>query len=158
MGNEQPVVHDYTAPGIVVHWQPDICQHSAECTRALPQVFKPEERPWIVVDAADADDIAAAIDRCPSGALSYTRTGPGGTDATEDASAGTAADEPAGAAVVVTVMADGPNVVRGPVEVRTNEGELIRTADRVALCRCGASDNKPFCDGSHVRVGFTDPG
>ncbi|MFV0260144.1 MAG: (4Fe-4S)-binding protein [Acidimicrobiales bacterium] len=152
MANEQPAVHDYPAAGIVVHWQPDLCRHAAECTRTLPQVFDPGNRPWVDVGAASGDAIAAAIDRCPSGALSYTRISPEGSGAAAAAPAGTA-DAP----VVVTVMADGPNVLRGPVEIRNDAGDLIRAADRVSLCRCGASDNKPFCDGSHTRVGFRDP-
>jgi CDGSH-type Zn-finger protein len=60
--------------------------------------------------------------------------------------------------VVITVGADGPNMLVGPVEIRNQAGDLVKTAGRVALCRCGASENKPFCDGSHKRIGFTDPG
>lgn len=59
---------------------------------------------------------------------------------------------------VITVGIDGPNMLVGPVEIRNAAGELIKTAKRVALCRCGASENKPFCDGSHKRIGFIDPG
>ncbi len=44
------------------------------CARTLPQVFRPREKPWVDADAADADAIAAAVERCPSGALRYTRT------------------------------------------------------------------------------------
>jgi len=60
--------------------------------------------------------------------------------------------------VVITVTANGPNLLSGPIEIRNEAGELVKTARRVALCRCGASGNKPFCDGSHQRIGFTDPG
>jgi CDGSH-type Zn-finger protein len=59
---------------------------------------------------------------------------------------------------VITVGENGPNMVVGSVEIRNAAGELVKTAGRVALCRCGASENKPFCDGSHKRIGFTDPG
>lgn len=59
---------------------------------------------------------------------------------------------------VITVGVDGPNMLVGTIEIRNAAGELIKTAKRVALCRCGASESKPFCDGSHKRIGFSDPG
>ena len=46
------------------------------------------------------------------------------------------------------------NCVRGQVRIVDPNGGLIREDTRVALCRCGASGNKPFCDGSHRRIGF----
>jgi CDGSH-type Zn-finger protein len=67
-------------------------------------------------------------------------------------------EDTAAAPVVVTVTADGPYVVSGPVEIRTADGRLAKAVNKAALCRCGHSENKPFCDGSHRRVGFTDPG
>ncbi len=60
--------------------------------------------------------------------------------------------------VVVTVSPDGPYVVSGTVEIRNGDGVVVKTVNKTALCRCGHSENKPFCDGSHRRVGFTDPG
>lgn len=64
---------EYPAEGITVHWQPSLCQHSGVCARSLPEVFQPRQRPWIDPHAASANAIAATIDTCPSGALSYTR-------------------------------------------------------------------------------------
>ena len=61
-------------------------------------------------------------------------------------------------AVVVTVTENGPYLVSGPVEIRNPAGELVKTVNKTALCRCGQSSNKPFCDGSHRAAGFTDPG
>ncbi len=68
------VLKQYEAPGIVVHWEPKLCIHVSNCVRALPHVFNPEARPWVNVGAASANDIAAAIETCPTGALSYERT------------------------------------------------------------------------------------
>jgi uncharacterized Fe-S cluster protein YjdI len=65
---------DYPAPGITIHWEPEICRHSGVCARTLSSVFRPRERPWIDQHAATADEIAATVDACPSGALTYTRT------------------------------------------------------------------------------------
>ena len=67
-------------------------------------------------------------------------------------------DAAAPAPTTITVTADGPYVVSGEVEMRNEAGDLVRTARTVALCRCGQSGNKPYCDGTHARVGFRDPG
>ena len=58
------------------------------------------------------------------------------------------------AEVTITVRKDGPYVVSGPVEVRDADGNVYLARERVALCRCGASTTKPFCDGTHSKVGF----
>ena len=58
----------------------------------------------------------------------------------------------------LTVYADGPYVLTGEVEIRDGQGRLVKTLTKVALCRCGQSGTKPYCDGSHKRCGFTDPG
>jgi uncharacterized Fe-S cluster protein YjdI/CDGSH-type Zn-finger protein len=157
---------DYPTTGITIHWDSDICIHSGVCARTLPQVFRPREKPWVDADAADADAIAAAVDRCPSGALRYTRTDveqaqpgvlllpPPAPDAPEDEADAEAGDEPA---VTVTATANGPYAVRGPATVYAADGTVLREVTRVAfLCRCGHSATKPFCDGSHRRVGFMD--
>ena len=68
------VLRQYEGAGIVVHWEPGPCIHVSKCIRALPDVFDPSARPWVRVDAATADDIAATIRTCPSGALRYERT------------------------------------------------------------------------------------
>jgi uncharacterized Fe-S cluster protein YjdI len=142
---------DYPGHGLVVHWNASLCTHSTRCFSALPQVFRPRERPWVDPSAAGADQIAAAIDRCPSGALSYTRT----LQEERVSEQPTPAEQPV---TVITVTANGPNLVAGNLEIRNEAGELVKTAKRLALCRCGGSSTKPFCDGTHKLIGFTDPG
>ena len=63
----------YAGGAIEVRWEPRLCIHVRNCVRRLPQVFVPEARPWVVVDAADADAVAATIESCPTGALHYRR-------------------------------------------------------------------------------------
>lgn len=63
---------DYPSTELTVHWNNEICIHSAVCAKTLPGVFHPREKPWITVDGATDEEIAAMIDTCPSGALSYT--------------------------------------------------------------------------------------
>ena len=135
------VYRNYEGKGITVHWEPALCIHVAACIRSLPDVFDFEARPWVKVDAASAGEIQEAILRCPTGALSVTRTD------------GAPQEQPH---VPTTVQArtNGPLFLQGEIEVVDGGGTLIREATRVALCRCGQSQNKPFCDLSHRAAGF----
>jgi uncharacterized Fe-S cluster protein YjdI len=133
---------DYRTDEIIVHWDSSRCIHTGICLRSLHDVFNVRETPWVDVQAATADEIAATIEKCPSGALTYTRLdGPG---------------EPPPVITTVVPSRNGPLGVRGDVEVRDSEGELIAAGYRMTLCRCGHSQNQPFCDLSHREVGFTD--
>jgi uncharacterized Fe-S cluster protein YjdI/CDGSH-type Zn-finger protein len=132
----------YANDAIEVEWEPKLCIHTGNCFRGLPQVFKPQERPWVDVDAADPDAIAATVLSCPTGALHFRRLDGGRQEEQE-------------AATTIEPRPDGPLFIRGRVRIVDADGCLIREDTRLALCRCGASGNKPFCDGSHRRVGFT---
>lgn len=148
---------DYSADGIVIHWDSDLCIHSANCLNALPVVFDVNARPWIQPGDSSADELAAAVDLCPSRGLTYTRTdggadGPGARGASSGDAASSAANE---AAVTIHVKPAGPLAVTGPVQVVDADGRVVASGDRVFLCRCGQSARKPTCDGSHKRTGFT---
>lgn len=132
----------YTGAAIEVDWEPKLCIHVQNCVRNLPQVFKADERPWIVIDGAAADEVAATVEKCPTGALHYRRLDG-------------RAQEQAPAETTVEPRPNGPLFVRGRVRIVGDDGEVIREDTRVALCRCGGSANKPFCDGTHRRNGFT---
>jgi CDGSH-type Zn-finger protein len=139
-----------------------------------PAVFDETAHPWVRPDRAPAAEIAATIDTCPSGALSYTRTdgaanGRRGRSATEDPAPSTARDPELaffpeegpsiryGPLVSMTPLEDGPLEVHGPVSLTGPDGSQV-SARRLSLCRCGQSGSKPNCDGTHVRVGFRAPG
>lgn len=66
-------MQEYKNARIIVRFDPKVCTHSANCIRGLHAVFDVHARPWVNVDAASADEIAAQIDKCPSGALTYVR-------------------------------------------------------------------------------------
>lgn len=150
MGDRGAARKDYPGQGITVHWDSSRCIHAAECVGRSPSVFDTARRPWIEAGVAPADEIAATIDACPSGALTYTRT-----DGGAEGPASTSATDSGGAEVTVTVRANGPLVVMGQVRVVADDGSELATGDRQFLCRCGQSGNKPMCDGSHKRVGFS---
>jgi len=138
-------VHDYHGAGIDVSYDVRRCVHVRECVRGLPDVFDPDRRPWIEPDEATVDDLAEVIERCPTGALHYERHDEGPEESVPDDN-------------TITVTADGPHYVRGDVELETADGEALLSDTRAALCRCGASENKPLCDNSHLDVGFDAPG
>ena len=139
------VARTYATDRIEVHWEPRLCVHIGECFQGLPDVFDPWSRPWVRPEAADPDDIAEVVMRCPTGALHFRRLdgGPQEEDLVED--------------VELAALPDGPMQVRGHVRLVDGDGQVIREDTRLALCRCGASRNKPFCDGTHKLIGFRDP-
>lgn len=145
--NQAPpgLTREYRSGSVSVLWFADRCIHSGACIRRLPQVFDAKRRPWVDVDAADADAIAQAVLACPTGAL-HLGPHPAGPR------------EPVPQGISVQTVRDGPYYVRGEVEIRAADGGLIRRDTRMALCRCGRSENMPFCDNSHRATGFRDPG
>lgn len=134
----------YEADDITVEYDLRRCIHSEECVRGLPGVFDPGRVPWIDPGRADADAIARVVERCPTGALRYRRKDGAG-------------DETPDARNLARVDPAGPIFVRGRIRLELPGGAVLKEA-RLALCRCGASSDKPFCDGSHAEVGFDDAG
>ena len=103
-------------------------------------MFDDSRRPWVQVDAATADEVEAAVALCPSGALRARRRGASGVGHAEPAE--------------VRASADGPLLVSGGLRVTDAAGNVLYEGERAALCRCGGSSNKPFCDGTHKKNGF----
>lgn len=134
----------YRGQDIEVSFDLDICIHVAECLRGHPGVFQLDRRPWVLPDMADADVVAKVVELCPSGALLYRRLD------------GKPQEEPEGP-TSVTLMRNGPLLVVGKVEVMREDG-TIETLPRATLCRCGQSEHKPFCDNTHLEIGFRAPG
>ncbi len=133
---------DYAGKNITIHDDRTRCAHVGFCTERLAAVFRLKEEPWIDPEGAAAEEIVAAVNRCPSGALSYA------IDGVESRSGG---GEPS-----ITVSKDGPYFVVGDISLGVAPHGQTAPSNRYALCRCGASENKPFCDGSHWRVKFRD--
>ena len=135
-------VKEYANDDITITWEPDKCMHSEKCWRGLGAVFNPKVRPWINVNGADADTIRKQIDQCPSGALGY-KGQQGGT------SAASSTEE-----IIVELAPNGPLMVYGNLTLKDKEGNETKHHKTTAFCRCGASSNKPFCDGSHQKIDF----
>ena len=142
----------YSGREVTILWKPHLCIHSKRCWQGLPAVFKPGERPWIHPDGAEGQRITDQVGRCPSGALSIAAS-------PEDTSSRAATNEDGytsstGPGASVEVTANGPLIMKGTIEVRHADGRGELKEERCALCRCGSSGNKPYCDGSHRKRGF----
>jgi CDGSH-type Zn-finger protein/uncharacterized Fe-S cluster protein YjdI len=138
-------IRHYADERIDVSYDATRCIHAGVCVHRLPAVFDTGRRPWILPSGAGADAIAAVVARCPTGALHATRL-----------DGGPAEETPAENTIVP--MPNGPLYVRGQLHLRSPEIDVTIDDLRMALCRCGQSRNKPFCDNSHRDAGFRDPG
>ncbi len=137
-------LHVYEGRSVEVSYDVARCIHAARCVHGLPAVFDPGRKPWIEPGRAeDPEELVRVIETCPTGALTYRRLD-GGPE-----------ERPAEPAKI-SISRNGPLFARGRVSVMNADGETIARMTRVALCRCGASADKPFCDGSHDKVGFSD--
>jgi CDGSH-type Zn-finger protein/uncharacterized Fe-S cluster protein YjdI len=128
----------YETDGVRVHWDSSRCIHTGICLRTLPSVFDVRRRPWVDLQGAEAEVVADAGVRCPTGALRYERL---------DGVEGERPQRP----TVVWPVEDGPLLMAGDLEVRGPDGEPITHETRLTLCRCGLSHNQPFCDNPHRR-------
>jgi CDGSH-type Zn-finger protein/uncharacterized Fe-S cluster protein YjdI len=117
------------------------CIHARFCVTGAPTVFLANvQGPWLHPDTMDTERLAAIAQECPSGAIRYRRK-----DGRPDE-----APPPVNLAVIREA---GPYALRGPLLING-----VASGFRATLCRCGASKNKPYCDGSHHEVGFTATG
>lgn len=125
--------------GITVRDDRSICAHVGFCGNRVTNIWK---------QVADTDDsivrlaVINEVEKCPSGALTYRLDDDGDTEP----------DYP----TQIAVTADGPLWVTGGLSVTTSTGVELEPRPRMTLCRCGASKNKPLCDGSHYDAGFAD--
>lgn len=133
--------HQFKGNDLVVNWVPTKCIHSEKCWRGLPEVFKPKEKPWIQPDGVSNESIISQVKKCPSGALSIEVMGK--NNSTE----GSKSD------VKIEIIPKGPLMLIGSFSIDKEDGST-ESKEKAAFCRCGASKNKPYCDGSHQKVDF----
>ncbi len=132
----------YAGERVTIHDNRELCAHAGYCTDGLRQVFDSERSPWIDPHGASVEKITAIVQQCPSGALSYSLDGVEQRNRTSEPS--------------ITVTENGPYAVVGGPRLIGSGARDGTPMDRITLCRCGASRNKPFCDGSHWNVEFKD--
>ena len=132
----------YAGEKVTVHDNRMICCHAAECVENLSSVFSLEQRPWINADGAEIEKIIEVIGKCPSGALSYT---------IDDVRKVGKEEEPS-----IRISNDGPYNVSGGITLNVEDELQPPSKEKYSLCRCGASKNKPYCDGAHHDINFVD--
>lgn len=138
---DRKITKKYTNGEVTVVWQPEKCIHSTLCFTGLPTVFNPRERPWVKPEGGTTQQIIDQVKRCPSGALSYFMNDEENK-------------EEALLESVIEVLSNGPLLIYGTLKLKDKNGEQTLENKTTALCRCGQSSNKPFCDGTHAKVNF----
>lgn len=135
---------EYTNGDVTIVWKPDLCIHSAICVNGLGDVFKPKEKPWIKMDAASSEAIIKQVKECPSGALSHYM----------NSEKESTIEKPTEKETKIEVRENGSLVVHGNLKITHANGSTEYRERITTFCRCGASSNKPFCDGAHKGVEF----
>ena len=140
------VTKNYSNGEVTIVWKNALCIHSKKCWTGLNAVFNPNERPWIKPTGASTEQIIEQVKKCPSGALTYFM----------DQETDPASLLPEGnSEIIIEIAQNGPLLVYGNINLKDHNGIETRKSNVTALCRCGHSANKPFCDGSHVKVNFS---
>jgi uncharacterized Fe-S cluster protein YjdI len=138
---ERKITKKYSNGEVTIVWQPHLCIHSGICAKGLPGVFRPSERPWINVEAAKTDELVNQVKNCPSGALSFFMNDESNAEAES-------------METKIEVLPNGPLLIYGTLKVTDKNGKVETKNKTTAFCRCGHSQNKPYCDGSHIKADF----
>jgi uncharacterized Fe-S cluster protein YjdI len=142
--SDKPIVKEYSNEEVTIIWKPESCIHSTICwkkTTGLPNVFQPGTKPWVKIDGGTTEEMIAQVDKCPSGALSYRLKNQ---------------QQEVHQVNIVETLPNGPLLVYGNITVKHSGQEEFKESKVTAFCRCGASSNKPYCDGTHVKINFSD--
>jgi CDGSH-type Zn-finger protein/uncharacterized Fe-S cluster protein YjdI len=138
-------LYRYPGKDADVVWDERLCIHISECGRAKGELFVGGRKPWCQPDLTTVAEVVDVVERCPSGALVY------------EVKDGKTVERPA-ARNAIAVAYNGPLFVRGDLAIEGAPADMPGVRFRAALCRCGQSKNKPFCDNSHEAAGFKDYG
>jgi uncharacterized Fe-S cluster protein YjdI len=152
---------------ITVFWKPSACVHASYCYRELIEVFDPGRRPWVDMNEASTDRIIEVVNMCPTEALTWMWNDENmnrniGIDQTNhvvyrrpELLVSTEQSETENP-VSVKIMMDGPIVIKGDFTFQYSGNKKEMKDGIISLCRCGASNHLPFCDGTHRKIGFED--
>ncbi len=143
MSNDK--ITKYPGKNIDVQWAGRLCIHIGECGYSQGELFVGGRDPWCQPDLVDDENVRKVIRRCPSGALSYDDRAGGDNEKSPKSN-------------TVQVVYKGPLFLHGELDIENAPQDMPGVRFRAALCRCGHSNNKPFCDNSHLKAGFEDFG
>lgn len=142
---EKDLTKKYSNGEVTIVWKPSACIHSTLCWKGelgLPEVFNPRVKPWIKPAGASSEKIIDAVKRCPSGALSFYY------NEEQEVKPEVSAE------IKIEAVPNGPLLVYGNILVKDSKGNEMKRNNVTALCRCGKSENKPYCDGNHIKHNF----
>lgn len=139
------IVKNYDGTSATVTWNGPLCIHIGECGRAKGELFEGGRDPWCDPNISNDAEVIDVVTRCPTGSLSVDFKD-------------SAMNEKADAHNTITVAYNGPLFIKGKLEIEGATDDTPGLNFRAALCRCGLSKNKPYCDNSHVKEGFKDFG
>ena len=143
------IIKKYTNGEVTIVWQPSVCTHTAICIHSLPAVFDTKKRPWVNIHGAETARLVEQVKACPSGALSFFMNDGFMNDGANQSSEATTTTR-------VDVLKNGPLLIYGTLKVKDKHGNETLKSKTTAFCRCGASANKPYCDGAHAAIQFHD--
>jgi uncharacterized Fe-S cluster protein YjdI/CDGSH-type Zn-finger protein len=155
----------YRNEDITVYWKPSACVHASYCYRELIEVFDPSRRPWVDMNGSTTETIIEVVNLCPTEALTWKWN-----DDKKNESIGSdqcnhiafrrpdlmniPESGPEAQPASVKVMSDGPIVLKGDFTLHYDGITKEAKDGIISICRCGASDHQPFCDGIHRKIGF----
>jgi len=139
--SDNRIIKKYKNEDLTILWEPKKCIHAGICVQTLPKVYDPNAKPWIKAGNASIPELKDQIDKCPSAALTYY------VEITENTKTKNMETK-------INVMENGPLLVQGTLHIKNANGEVEIKDKTTAFCRCGASENKPYCDGEHKKIGF----
>jgi len=145
MSDQNPRIPVYEGKKITILYEDRLCMSASECNRAKGGLFMKGRNPWCDPDIMGPDEAAEIVRRCPSGALTYIRKDGGPQEAPVPRN-------------TMLVTNNGPLYLQGDLKIDGAKPGMEGTRLRAALCRCGRSQEKPFCDDAHEEPLFDDSG
>jgi uncharacterized Fe-S cluster protein YjdI len=157
----------YRNDDITVYWKPDACVHASYCYRELIEVFDPGRRPWVDMNGGTTDRIIEVVNMCPTEALTWKwNDEEKNKDISPDQTNHVIFRRPELLTekekvfeknpVSIKIMMDGPIVIKGDFTFQYSGNNKEMKDGIISICRCGASNHMPFCDGTHRKIGFED--
>ncbi|NOX16239.1 MAG: hypothetical protein GXP61_09525 [Epsilonproteobacteria bacterium] len=135
---EDEIIQRYNGKEINIIFNRSICSGAGNCVRNFPKIYKNASENWIFPDNDSIAQVKNSIKSCPSGALSY--------ELNSDVTCETYKD------VKLEIIKNGPINVKGNVETQIDKWSTNANKQKFSICRCGASQNKPFCDYTHASL------
>lgn len=139
----------YTKEELTIVWKPNQCAHSRICWSELKAVFDPSKRPWVNMEGASKEKIIEQVLKCPSGALHFIMNE---EIKQENKDANMMSDPIQNTNILI--KPNGPILITTDCQITHSNGDREIKQGTTALCRCGASGNKPYCDGTHNKINF----